>query len=382
MMHRRIGGAVAAFGLVALLAGPGAAQTIDAGPFELDFTGRVQTQFNTTSVDEDRVGESIAWSTFETRRVRLGVEVAYGDWMTGKLEPDFALGELTLKDAWVNWAFAPAFEVRFGQFKKPFSRIDLTSSTKILPIERGVRIRGLVEAFDAELGPDGEPLLGDFGGDLVLGEEYELLDVLGFVGHDIGVSIHGDLGSRLGYAVGAFNGSGADDRDDNDGKSVAGRLTFAPAAALPLSLGAGVSYRETTIEDDDDLDDDLDLAGTAFELDAEWGDFRRPGVHVIVEGAAGENLAVDQAFLAAQGWLAYFRALEGGKVEGLEPVVRLSWADPDTDRDDDAGLLLTPGFNIYFFGRNRFMVNWDWFFTGIEGFGAENALRVQGQVYF
>ncbi len=380
MMHRWIGGLAAAVILMVAMPGPASAQAIDAGPFKLDFTGRVQTQFNTTSVDEDDIGEPIGWSTFETRRVRLGIQVEYGDWMTGKLEPDFALGRLELKDAWINWAFDPAFEVRFGQFKKPFGRIELISSTQIVPIERGVRIRGLVDAFRPRLDVDGSAIFIDFDGDLVLGEEYELLDVLGYLGRDLGVSIHGDLADRVGYTVGVFNGNGADARDDNDGKSAAGRLTVDPVGSLPLSLGAGVSYRETVV--DGVLGDELDLGGTAFELDAEWGAFRRPGLHLLLEGAAGENLTVNDPFLAAQGWISYFRPLQGGKVEGLEPLVRLSWADPNTDRDDDDGLLLTPGFNAYFFGRNRFMVNWDVFFSGIEDFDTENALRVQGQVYF
>nr|NIS29666.1 hypothetical protein [Actinomycetota bacterium] len=209
MMHRWIGGLAAAVILMVAMPGPASAQAIDAGPFKLDFTGRVQTQFNTTSVDEDDIGEPIGWSTFETRRVRLGIQVEYGDWMTGKLEPDFALGRLELKDAWINWAFDPAFEVRFGQFKKPFGRIELISSTQIVPIERGVRIRGLVDAFRPRLDVDGSAIFIDFDGDLVLGEEYELLDVLGYLGRDLGVSIHGDLADRVGYTVGVFNGNGA-----------------------------------------------------------------------------------------------------------------------------------------------------------------------------
>src|SRR5690606_32516091 len=168
-----------------------AAQSIETGPVDLRLSGRVQVQYNTTSIDEDDVAsdfdDEIPFSVFETRRVRFSLEAEIDDWITGKLEPDFALGKLSLKDAWINLGFDPRFELRIGQFKKPFSLIELTSSTKIPTIERGVRIRGLAEAFEPVRRADGGQLLTDFDGDPVFGEEYEMLDALGYVGHDIGI---------------------------------------------------------------------------------------------------------------------------------------------------------------------------------------------------
>jgi hypothetical protein len=42
-------------------------------------------------------------------------------------------------------------------------------------------------------------------------------------------------------------------------------------------------------------------------------------------------------------------------------VARVSWGDPDGAVEGDEGVLLTPGFNVYFAGRNRLMLNWDVF---------------------
>jgi hypothetical protein len=89
----------------------------------------------------------------------------------------------------------------------------------------------------------------------------------------------------------------------------------------------------------------------------------------------------DENFLGAQGIVAYFLPLVGKKLEGLEFAGRVSYGDPRGDVDEDEGLLLTPGLNLYFFGRNRLMFNWDFWSAG-DRFESENALRAQAQFYF
>jgi hypothetical protein len=70
------------------------------------------------------------------------------------------------------------------------------------------------------------------------------------------------------------------------------------------------------------------------------------------------------------------------KVEGIELAGRVSYGDPRRDTELDEGLLLTPGFNVYFNDRNRLMFNWDVFLTDDDRFEQQNALRAQAQVYF
>lgn len=363
------------------------AQVLEAGPVRLALTGRAQIQFNTTSVDEEDVGlrvGDVPSSTFEPRRIRFGWQLEVDDWITAQVQPEFALGQLRLTNAYLNLAFGTRAELRLGQFKRPFSRIFLTSSSTIPPIERGARIRGIEDAFEARVEPDEVPdFFLVFPRDLVVAEEQALLDALGYLGFDVGAALHGRLGT-VGYELGIFNGTGADARDDNDGKSLAGRLEYRPWKDRPLVLAASTSYRELLF---DGLLGGVEvnaarLAGTAFSVDAEWGGFRRAGLHLIAEAAAGENLAIDEPLLAAQAILAYFRPLQGRRFEGLEPVFRASFGDPNTERGGDHGWLLTPGVNLYAYGRNRLMLDWDAFFPGSERFDTEHSLRMQAQVYF
>lgn len=351
-------------------------QVPGSDPVKVKLGGYAQTQFNTTSVDDDDVGEEIAWSTYEFRRVRLSVDVSIRDWITGVVETDIAMGRLRPTDVFMNFQFSDAVGLRVGQFKKPFSRIELTSSTKVIPIERNTRIRGLGDLAE-DVALEEPDVFTEFDGDVVLGDEHGILDAFGFLGRDIGMALHGDAG-RFSYSAGLFNGAGANERDENDGKSFAVRGAYTLTERHPLEVGAGVSYRET--EGETEIDD---LEGAAFEADFEWGDFRRPGLHLIGEVATGENLAVDDANLfGAQLWASWFKPRDGARVEGWEPLLRVSYGDPNTDVADDDGVLFTPGVNVYFFGRNRLMLNWDVYVSGHDRLDTASAIRAQAQLHF
>ncbi len=337
----------------------------DIGDVTIDLTGRIQYQFHTSSV-------SGADETFEFRRLRLGADIRVGETIRGFIEPDFSQADLEIKAAWIEYVIDPAFVVRAGQFKKPFSRVQLTSSLAYPAIERGLRIRGLAGAFDQVDLETGSPVLSRLDGPL-LGEEQYLLDALGYQSYDMGVGVHGTLGA-VGYEAGVFNGTGADALDEDGSKAVAARLTLAPLERL--ELGAGVSRTDLAITGDDGT-------GVAWELDVEWGGFREPGAHLIGELAFGDNIATgDDDFLAAQAAAGWFAPLALGRIEGLEPVLRGSWGDPRRDVEEDAGLLLTPGINLYFHGRNRLMVNYDVFVPEGDRFETERSFKVQAQLHF
>lgn len=357
-----------ATGVFALLLGGGAAgagaQVVQAGPLTLDFTGRAQIQLNTTSIGDDELGpdNGIAGSAFETRRIRFGTEFEYEEWITGVLEVDFGGSTAALTDAYVDLALAEAFALSAGQQKKPFGLFELTSNTKILTIERTARLRGL------------EDYLGG-----VPGEAHTLLEENMYLGRDIGVVVHGDLG-RVGYAAGVFNGSGPNSREALGSKAYAGRLTL--AAAEHLVVGAALSRQPAgrAAADGDEL------IGTAWAVDAELGAFRRPGLHVMAEVMGGDDplsgAGGDAAtMLGAQGAAAWF-VPRRGRIEGLEPLLRASWGDPDTEADGDEGLLVTPGVNLYFTGRNRLMLNGNIYVPSQDGLETQYGLLAQLQVYF
>ena len=369
--------------LLGLTAGPLSGQS--APKIKTQLIARMQVQYNTTSVDEEalitagRTSTGFASSTFEVRRARFGADVAFDEWLTGKFESEFAMGRLAMREMYINLGFSPEFQLRMGQYKRPFSLMELTSETVWPVIERGVRIRGLTDALavsDSLAG--GARVLSVFRGNPVPGEEFEILTQFGYLSYDLGASIHGTLG-QLGYHVGAFNGEGSDRSDTNDEKSFAGRLTYKLETALPITLGGAVSYRETRTAAAPALSN---ATGTAYEVDIEVGAFRRPGLRFMGEVTTGTNLAVDEDFRGAQGIVAYFKPISSTRVEGVEVAGRVSYGDPRTDVSDDEGLLLTPGFNVYFSGRNRLMINWDYYQASGDRLSGENALRLQAQFYY
>lgn len=359
MIGHRGAGAIILAGLLSWSGGL-SGQVVQAGDLELDLTGRVQFQLNTTSVDEEDIGQSLPGVVFETRRVRFGSTFAYGEWITGKVEADFSGSGARLTDGFIDLALTDGLAVRAGQFKKPFGVIELESSTRIPLIERGLRLRGV------------EDLVG------VPGETQWLLDEGRYLGRQVGVMAHGGQGA-LGYEVGVFNGEGANTRETNGSKAYTGRLTYAVAG--PLVVGGAVSVQPTGVF----LGDDEEY-GTVFSLEGEWGGFRRPGLHVLGELMFGENAVVftdgePAGMVGAHAMAAWFSS-RAGRVEGVEPALRVSWADPDTDADDDTGLLVTPGVNFYFTGRNRLMLNGEAYFPGQDGLDAEYGVVAQLQVYF
>jgi hypothetical protein len=358
----RVGNAAAktvvAVGLLVASVGGASAQTVQAGPLELDFTGRAQVQFNTTSVDEGEVNPPS--SVFEMRRVRFGTNFAYDGWITGKMEAELTGDAARLTDGYIDVALADAFAIRAGQFKKPFGLLELESNTRIITIERAVRIRGV------------EDLVG------VPGETHWLLDESGYLGRQIGVMVHGEAGG-LAYAAGMFNGEGSNADEELGSKAYAGRLAY--AVAEPLVVGGAVSVQPTGVFDGED-----EVYATAWSLDAQWGGFREPGLRVMAEAMAGDDplIMVDTdpvSMIGAQVAASWF-APRDGRVEGIEPLVRVSWADPDTDGENDEGLLLTPGVNFYFTGRNRLMVNGEVYVPGQEALDTELGLVAQLQIYF
>ena len=365
--------------LVAVLTLTGVAQGVHAQgapAVRVTLSGRAHIQFNTTSVDEEDAGttDPIPSSTFETRRIRLQANVAVGDWIRGVIEPELALARLQLKQAWVALDFDSAFTLRAGQFKKPFSLILLSSSTQLAPIERGLRIRNLVDVLSD---PDGT-VFRELDGEQILGEEQFLVSLMNYGDYDIGAAIEGQ---KYGFtwAVGAFNGSRADTRDNNDSKTFAGRVTYAIPVGMPLRVGVAGSHRDLNWIGTDDVIETR--TGTAWSVDMELGGFRR-GVWLMAEAIHGENLATQETLKGAQASLSYFIGTGRGRIEGIEPLGRVSWGDPDDTVAGDAGILLTPGINLYMIGRNRMMFNWDVYLPQGDEFNTQHALRAQLNLFF
>jgi hypothetical protein len=320
-------------------------------------SGRVHTQFNTTSVSGERSTD------FSIRRARLSLDVRLNQWISGKVEPDFGEGAITLKDAYLRLTIGPEFQAEFGQFKRPFDLFELTSSSSMLVVERVGGVRGV----DACSGPGGTCSFSRF------------TEKLGYSDRDIGVRINGSLAAgRVSYAGSVTNGTGANVADENGNKSFTGRLSVELVDGVVVSANTGAhDYIHPTSS--------VDRYAYAFGGDVEIGTFSR-GLHIqagVVAGDNWKNPVGDQEeakFVTAQGIVTYRLPVSAGPISAVEPVARVSWGDPDTATDDDHGMLLTPGLMLHFSGRNKLGANMDIWSPSVGT--TEWSLKVQSSFYF
>ena len=326
--------------------------------------GRIQTQFSTVSGDSTSVFNPHAQvnSSFEIRRLRIQTDVRIGENINLAIQPSFEMGSLRMRDAFLRVILArnptTSFGLTLGQEKKPFNRYELTSSNNLPSIERGVRLRG-VSAVD----------------------QNDLLTENGYVSHDLGASADLNLmTNRFQIKAGLYNGSGESSNDVNNAKTYGARATFTAllnAKQLPvLRLGAGYMSRDraiTTTASSTAFSPDSSRRTSAFGLEAEWGDFR-PGPHVIADYACGRNLWMSQykynagrnvgnlrpgtpdsafaTFSSLQvigAWRFQFADPNGTRlIKIVEPAIRFDVTDPNTGRDNDNAITITPVLSIYF----------------------------------
>lgn len=319
-------------------------------------TGRVQTQFNTSSVT------GASFSEMLVRRARATLEVKINDLVSGKIQPDFAGGSTSLKDAYLRLSFSPTFRMTMGQFKRPFDVFELTSSTQILVIERAGGIRGV----SACAGPGGVCSFSRF------------TEKLGYSDRDVGMMVDGTSGNTS-YQFAMTNGEGANKTDINGTKSYSGRVRVAATDNIRIGGNFGVHDYMDPVTSSNQY-------GVAGGADIEVGNFSE-GLHIqggIVSGQNWANLDANgdaSTFLSVQGIVTHKMEVSGSDhVSHIEPLGRISLGDPDTATDSDGGVLLTPGFVVHFVGRNKVAANIDFWLPGTGD--VEWSLKFQSSLHF
>lgn len=326
--------------------------TISARAASLTIGGRLHTQYQGSSVDG-------AVNDFFIRRARIIADAAFNDFFVGRVQTDFAGGGASLLDAYIRMDFDPAFRLYMGQFKRSFDLFELDSSTDMSVFERDGRIPG----YSACTGVGG------------VCSQHRLTSRLGYAGRDTGLKIDGSSGT-FSYQATLTNGTGVGTPDVNDGKAISVRAGVAASEKLTVSANVGTQ--------------DYVLAGDtenafAWGADVEWGTWR-DGLHVEAAVVGGDNWAALDAsndpreFLSFQVIGAFYKPLDGERIVGIEPVLRVSVADPAGDIDDDGGTLVTPGLMLYFMGKNRIGANLDYYMpqTG----DSEFVFRIGSFLYF
>ena len=333
---------------------PLAAQVGTRQGVQVRLGGRVHPQYNSTSVTAEPRNEMLI------RRARVTVDASWG-WISARVEPDVGEGELNVKDAWAALDFGDALRVRFGQFKRPFDVFELTSSTEMLVIERAGGIRGV----NACAGPGGVCSFS------------RLTERLGYADRDIGVELTGNAGG-LDWSAAMTNGTGANVEDENGAKSFTGRVSGRVGGNLAIAANVGAhDYVHPTGAADE--------YAIALGGDLQYGEFER-GLVLQIGFVTGDNWRVpvgtagSASFMTAQAIVAWAIPMTGERLVGIQPVARLSWADPNSDAAGDSGMLLTPGLNFLFGHRNKLTVNLD---VWVPNTGdTEYSVKVQQFFYF
>ena len=350
-----------AIALIAVLATAGAGpilaqERIGARFAQVEFGGRLHSQLATSSAAG---GKS---TDFFTRRARLTIDVEVSPLLDGRVQPDFGDGKLELKDAYFRLNFDRGFRLSAGQFKRAFDLFELNSSTDVVVVERTGRIDGVGEC-------------GGVGGVCSLSR---FTEKLAYSDRDIGVKIDGSLGEGLRYQATVTNGTGTGGGDENSGKSLAGRLSVRLANDVWLS---GNVARHDFVAAHGGTE-----AATAVGGDLEIGRFRE-GAHLQIGVVSGGNWRLPDSipggipgFLTAQAILSSYFDWEGSGWEGVEPMARVSWGDPDRGAEEDAGLLLTPGVFLYVRGKNRIGANLDVYRS--ESGETEFSFKLQTYLYY
>ncbi len=323
------------------------------GTRRLRVGGQLQAQYSASSVPGANGG-------FMVPRARIIAEVDLDDFLGGRIQPDFAGGDVRLLDAYVRLEFGRELQVRLGQFKRAFDIFELAPVMDLSVIERDGRVEGLSSCTGV-------------GGPRTFSR---LTEALGFAGRDQGIRVEGARG-RIGYMTTVTNGTGLGAPDENGTRSYSGRITLEATSGVQVSA-------QVALHDYQDAADRARYA-SAWSLDLEYGVWR-DGAHVQAAVVGGDDWMVDGGagdparFLALQAVASWYRPTRTGRLSGVEPLVRVSLADPDTKVSADGAVLVTPGLMLYLGGRNKIGANLDVYAP--RAGHAERSLRVQTYLSF
>ncbi len=183
--------------------------SIQIGKSTLKIMGYGQTAYTVQSQNGEEK------NTLDLQRFIVMADARITDKISFWLMYDFASSKL--HEYYAQYAFLPALKLRIGQYKQPFTMESLLPPPLISNIY-------LDESVAFMAGIAGDPCYG-----------------IGRVGRDLGVMLTGDLWLKEGkplvnYSIGVFNGSGMNQKENNNQKDVIGQLNLMPLAKTIFSV--------------------------------------------------------------------------------------------------------------------------------------------------
>jgi len=294
-----------------------------AVPYEVQ--GRLYGMFQWQNIDKDAAEHG-----FTLERARLEFTFFPVRWIEGTIEAALddidetgAVDDL-LRDAFVVMKTRKWLGFRVGQFKKPFSLMELKSKGKLPIVTRG--------------------LSNDF-----------LVRELGYGGRDIGAQIEGRLlkSIKLEYSLGVFNGNGANNiEDDTSGaKDAAGRLEAEPVKFLKIGLNGSIKNFDLSVPANDGKPATAWMTGG--DLQFKLRDFR-----LQFEGLYGMNhLSTGHPMAASTHALATWKFKLPRRGMSLQPVARFDMLWPVFSENKDRAWMATVGLNWQIAAHVRLMVD-------------------------
>ena len=179
--------------------------TLKGKNFQLGISNRVQVRFTSEDLDSNSATSKPERDSFRLRRMKMKFDGwAYTKELTYEFQANFADSANILEDANLNYDFTKgkkAVMVKFGQFKVPFGRQELTSSGSQQFVDRATVSNTFAR------------------------------------GRDIGVQLWGTpMDGKVDWRVGAFNGNGRTvSRNDNDDLQLNARLMWQPFGDVKYS---------------------------------------------------------------------------------------------------------------------------------------------------
>lgn len=331
--------------------------------FSLKLNVRTQGQFKYQDLEDEKNTAS-----FDVKRARLlaGGNVLY-PWMKYNTQITLEGGSAALRDAYIEAAYYNWAKPQIGQYKVPFDREFLTSAFNLELIDRSIASN----AFN--------------------------------LGRDIGVQVSGGLlKDQLSYAVGVFNGSGANQSNQDQNFMYVGRVVYTPFGSYPYSQGA--------LDTPDSPKLAVGFAG-AYLPGLEPGERRTlagplGNTNIVPVNSDVYELTADLAFkyqnFSFEGGY-YFRRidpekptpfgsedaqgfyLQGGYFvipQKFELAARYSWVDPNNPNDDSNNnqTEYTGGLSYYLYGHDlKLQANYS-FFRNDSANGDQDDQVVQGLV--
>jgi hypothetical protein len=259
----------------------------------------------------------------EQARVELDFEA--DKWLSGSISAELS-DDPAVRDAFVNARIKRWFQVQAGHFKRPMSRIELTSTSKLPFRERGIFNRALLRQNE-------------------------------WGNRALGVMLWGKLRKPdLQWNLAATNSAESIGRNRPEqirGVDVLGRIEWEPSENLSIAINGGYKNTEPY------------LNGPNRSLLAFGGDVRvrGGGFQLIIESIGAQNTRPpvppdargrSPFALGINGYATY--DIELGQRAALQPMIAGEFVDTDLDLEEDEALRGVGGLNLLLFdGAYRVM---------------------------